>query len=243
MLVLALAASGCGKTLKESQVKKQIIVLAASPLASPLPKFEPGARYEFGRSEKLAKRIRSGEKPSVFVAENTKLPQGLAQAGKAGQPVPFATDEITIVVARDSNGKVKVASVKDLAKPGVKILAARPGTPLGGYTKQLLAKLPAGRAKRVQANMKRTATGPGEVLAKVVGGKADAGIVYHSDVLAARGKARGIPLPSGDVVKATFAAVTIKKAPHSANAAAYVERLRGSTAARVLRQAGFEPLR
>jgi molybdate transport system substrate-binding protein len=238
LCAVAALAPGCGSSLKSGFPKEQVVVWAAESVKAPLPKFDPGSRYMFGHPDQLAKQIRTGGRPDVFVSDGSALPQQLARAGLAERPVSFAGDPLVVVTPIKGS---KVHSLADLAKPGVKIAAGAPSTAIGQYTSQLLARLPATQAKAVRRNLKSSAPGPSAIVAKVADTGADAGIVYLSDAKGLRGKLKSIPVPAKLRPKVAFTAAVVKHGKHLSLARKYVVRLRLPTAQKVLRKSGFSP--
>ncbi len=84
-----------------------------------------------------------------------------------------------------------------------------------------------------------------QVLAKVVLGEADAGIVYRSDALAAKGKGKVaiavVEIPPELNVTAAYPIAALKAAPSPDLARAFIDLVRSPAGAAVLREAGFVP--
>jgi molybdate transport system substrate-binding protein len=78
------------------------------------------------------------------------------------------------------------------------------------------------------------------VLARVTGGEADVGLVYHDDAHKAGDKVDTIRFPeSGEAVN-VYPIVVVKKAAQSALAQKFVDLVTGPTGQRVLSQSGFD---
>lgn len=232
VVVAALAAlPGCGGGGDDGE----LTVSAASSLKSALPKYEPDARYSFAGSDELAAQIRAGAKPDVFAAANTKLPDDLFKAGLVEKPVVFASNRLVLAVPAGSR---KVASLADLGKPGVTIAAGAPAVPVGGYTREVIARLPAERARRIEANIRSNEPDVAGVVGKLTQGAVDAGFVYVTDVRATAGKLRAIPLPAALQPRVAYAAAVVKGRENVAAARDFVNGLRGNPA---LDESGFEP--
>ena len=99
----------------------------------------------------------------------------------------FATNKLEIIVAK---GNPKgITSVADLAEPGLTFVTAAPEVPIGKYTQQVLD---AAGVTVTPVSLEQNVKG---IVTKVTTGEADAGIVYHTDVLAAGDQAEGVADP------------------------------------------------
>lgn len=233
VLVAALAACGGG-----DGGDGKLTVSAASSLKNAFAKYEPGARYSFAGSDVLAAQIRAGAKPDVFAAANAKLPAQLFAAGLVERPVVFAGNRLVLAVAA---GATKVKSLADLEKPGVTIAAGAPSVPVGGYTREVLARLPAARAKRILANIRSNEPDVAGVVGKLTQGAVDAGFVYATDAQAAGGRLIAIQLPPALQPRVAYAAAVVKGTEHHDEAAKFVSGLLTGRGAAALMVAGFDP--
>jgi molybdate transport system substrate-binding protein len=107
------------------------------------------------------------------------------------------------------------------------------------------AKLGADFAARLQAKVVSRELNVRQVLAKVVLGEADAGIVYRSDAIAAKGKGKEtisvVEIPSDLNVTAAYPIAALKASPRPTLARAFIDLVRSPAGATVLREAGFVP--
>jgi len=118
-----------------------------------------------------------------------------------------------------------------------------PEVPIGAYTLQILqkaaTKLGADFPARVQAKVASRELNVRQVLAKVVLGEADAGIVYRSDASAARGKVAVVAIPPEANVIAEYPIAALKAAPHPDLARRFIDLVKSPAGAAALREAGF----
>jgi molybdate transport system substrate-binding protein len=221
LLVAGLAGPASGSTGSD-----RLTVFAASSLTNVLPKVDGGPRYSFAGSDQLALQIRKGAPVDVFAAASPKYPQDLYGDGLVSRPRVFATNRLVVIVPRSNPAGIK--SVTDLRKDGVRLVIGAAGVPIGDYTRQVLARLRLSSAPDVRS-----------VVAKVVLGAANAGIVYTTDARTAPRKLRTVTIPKRGqpVVKYEIAVVT--STDHAAAARAYVQRVLGPAGRRALRTAGF----
>ncbi|MEI7548173.1 MAG: molybdate ABC transporter substrate-binding protein, partial [Actinomycetota bacterium] len=86
--------------------------------------------FSFAGSSDLVTQLTQGAPADVFASADTKNMDKVAQAGLvAGDPTNFATNTLTIAVA-PGNPK-KIASLKDLAQPGISVVVCAPQVPCG----------------------------------------------------------------------------------------------------------------
>ncbi|MGZ6341263.1 MAG: molybdate ABC transporter substrate-binding protein [Candidatus Limnocylindrales bacterium] len=248
-----LGSGSAGGLAGSAASRRDLTVYAAASLTDALtalaPRFEatrPGLRLVVSTdaSSALRAKIEQGAPVDVFLSADTKNAQALADEHLAGTPVAFARNLLTIVVpAADPVG---VISPADLARPGLKVVAAGPDVPITRYADQAVARLatlpgyPAGYVAAVGANIVSREDNVRAVLAKVELGEADAGIVYATDARSSA-KVRTIAIPAAANVPATYAAVTISTSAQPTDAQAFLDWLVGAEAQSVLASLGFLP--
>jgi molybdate transport system substrate-binding protein len=115
-----------------------------------------------------------------------------------------------------------------------------PSVPAGAYAEQVLARLPGAERRAIRAKVRSREPDVAGVVAKVVQGAAGAGFVYATDVRAAGGRLRGIPLPHSS---ASYAVAVVRGTRHRREAELFVGGLVTGEGRRDLIAAGFEPAR
>lgn len=241
LVVTALAATlaACGGSGGE----RQLTVDAAASLQKSLTEYArsfPGVtvRSSFAGSDQLAAQIRQGARPDVYAAADTSYPEQLYRAGLVGKPRLFAANRLVIAVPAGS----RVASLADLAKPGVKLVIGDPSVPVGAYTRQVLARLPAGERRAILANVRSQEPEVSAIVAKLASGAADAGFVYVTDAKAAPpGSLRTVALPAVLQPDVAYAAAVVRGGPDPALARRWLAGLLSGSGAADLRRAGFLP--
>jgi molybdate transport system substrate-binding protein len=239
-VLLALAMAGCGDEDPASGDRPRLVVSAASSMTEALTAcsadFAPATvRLSFAGSDELAAQIRQGVKPDVYAAANTRLPDELNEEGRLGMPVRFATNELVIAVPEDS----EIDSVEELAAEGVKIAIGSESVPIGAYTREALARLPAGQRDAILANVRSTEPDVKGIVGKLTQGAADAGFVYVTDVKATAGELKAVELPSRLDPSVTYAAGVVRGAKQPELAEDFVDGLVEGICAGALREAGF----
>lgn len=189
----------------------------------------------------LAAQIAEGAPADVLIAADVEHPEALARDSlTAGQPRVFAASRVTIAVPREGT---LVQVPQDLARPGVRLVAAGAGVPITRYADEALARLAASQTdpeaflRAVSANIVSREDNVRAALAKVELGEGDAAIVYATDVLASA-RVREVPLPPAAAVSAEYAVVAVSDSP---DAAAFTAWLSGPEAADILERFGFQP--
>jgi len=196
-------------------------------------------------SATLETQIEQGAPADVFLSADTKNPQALVDKGlAAGDVVKFAGNLLTVIVPTANTAGVQ--SPADLAKPGIKVIAAGDAVPITKYASQLVANLakqsgyPADFAAKYAANVASKEDNVAAVVAKVELGEGDAAIVYVTDARNST-KVTTIPVPDGANVPATYGAVAVKASKNPDAAAAFLTWLTGPDGQAILAKYGFLP--
>jgi molybdate transport system substrate-binding protein len=219
-----------------------IMVFAATPLKPAFTllagKFQtdnPGATvdFDFATSAELANKLSRGVSADVFASADTAQMDTVVKADLAsGDPVNFATDTLAIVTA--PGDPKQVHSFADLAKPDVRVAVCQAAAPCGVAAQHI--------ADSTGVHFTPVSEEPigAAVLARVTGGEADVGLVYHDDAHKAGDKVDTIRFPeSGEAVN-VYPIVVVKKAAQSALAQKFFYLVTGPTGQRVLSQSGFD---
>ena len=247
--VLGLAAAGCGGdddgASGASAEPTRLVVSAASSMTEALEACAPqlgdaqnaDVKMSFAGSDELAAQIRQGANVDVYAAANTTLPDELHGDDLLGKPVEFATNELVLAVPRDSG----IDSVDDLTKEGTTVVVGSASVPIGAYTREILAKLPAVQEKAILANVRSNEPDVKGIVGKLTQGAADAGFVYVTDVHATGGELKAIELPKSLEPNVTYGAAVVTKSEHHKLAQRFVDGLTQGDCAVALREAGFGP--
>lgn len=242
-VVLALAGPvGCGDDGLQGG-KSDVRVSAATSLKQAFTSIgrdygDATVRFSFAGSDQLAGQIRAGVRPDLFAAANARLPRALFAEGLVERPVAFARNRLVLAVpARNA----EVEGPADLTRRGVKLAIGGQDVPVGDYTRTVLADLPDRTERAILANVRSEEPDVGGIVGKVAAGAVDAGFVYRTDVVAAGGRLRSLPLPGGADPEVVYEAAVIKGARAAGEARRFLAELRSGRAADALRRAGFLP--
>lgn len=217
--------------------KARITVYGASSLTDVFPKIDSHPSYQFGGSNMLAAQITQGAPADVFASANTTLPKQLFSQGLCSKPAVFTRNALVVVVPKSNPGNIR--SVYDLARPGVKLVIAAPGVPVGSYTLQILTNLKLSAA--VQENVVSRETDVREVLAKVALGEADAGFVYSTDAKTVSSKVRVIKVPASAQPTVQYGICVVSKSGNKAAARRFVKNVLSKRGQSLLLTFGFLP--
>ncbi|HVA85195.1 MAG TPA: molybdate ABC transporter substrate-binding protein [Candidatus Saccharimonadales bacterium] len=205
-----------------------------------------GITISFDSSAALRTQIEQGATADILASADTTNPQKLVDEGQGIGPVTvFAGNLLTVVVPPGNPANIQTPA--DLAKPGVRFVAATATVPIQKYATQLianLAKQPGYPADFVAAVTKNTVSKEQDVtsiLAKIELGEGDAGIVYASDAAGAGSKVKTIDVPTAANVPARYGAVVTKASKNPAAAEAFLQWLTTPPAQAILARYGFLP--
>jgi molybdate transport system substrate-binding protein len=238
-----LALTGCADTATTgggSGGFAEIKVFAAASLTDSFTKLaaqytaaHPGVNVtcNFASSSDLATQIQQGAPADVFASADT-INMGKV-ADLVGAPRTFAGNRLTIAV--EPGNPEGIAELADLADKNLKVVLAAPEVPAGKYAREILAK--AG-VTVTPVSLEESVKG---VAAKVMLGEADAGIVYVTDVSAARGKLDEVTIPDDQNLIATYPIAVVNSSKHTADAQGFMDYVLSPSGQKVLADYGFLP--
>jgi molybdate transport system substrate-binding protein len=154
------------------------------------------------------------------------------------KPVVFAGNKLVLATPASSP---RVKSLADLEKPGVTIAAGAASVPIGSYAREVIARLPPARAKKVLANIRSNEPDVAGIVGKLTQGAVDAGFVYATDVQAAGGKLIAIQLPAALQPQVAYGAAVVKGTKRHDAAVKFVAGLVTGKGQAALLAAGFDP--
>ena len=196
-------------------------------------------------SSALATQIEQGAPADVFLSADTTNPERLVDGGFAdGQPTAFAANALTMIVPGPN--PAGIATPADLARPGVKVIAAGGDVPITKYATLLVDRLaaqsgyPVDFATAYAANVVSREDNVKAVVAKIELGEGDAAIVYVTDA-AASTKVATIELPAAANVTASYAGIVVRASTQRDAARSLLDWLRGPEGQAVLASFGFQP--
>jgi len=196
-------------------------------------------------SSALEMQIEQGAPADVFLSADTMNPKKLVDGGFADDTaVTFADNKLAIIVPKANPARIKAPA--DLAKAGVKVIAAGDEVPITKYATQLVDNLvrhadcPVDFVAKYTANIVSKEDTVKAVVAKIELGEGDAGIVYGTDAKASTA-VTPIDVPDTANVPATYAGVVVKASKNAAAAKTFLDWFAGPGGQAILSEFGFLP--
>ena len=235
-----------------------LIVFAAASLTAAFEEigqsFEaahPGVTVvlNFAGSQQLAQQINEGAPADVFASANNSQMKVVIDAGEVitGSQRTFARNLLVMIYPRDN--PAGLIELKDLARPGLKLVLAAEEVPVGKYSLDFLDKAIADPVfgavykENVLKNVVSYEDNVKAVLTKVALGEADAGIVYSSDVIGEDAEKVGqIDIPDALNVIASYPIAPVKESEQPDLAQAFIELVLSPGGQAILAKYGFIPL-
>ena len=242
-----LVAAGCsGTSSSGSAASSTLTVFAASSLTAAFNRIgsdfaaaNPGitVTFNFGSSTDLASQIQSEGTADVFASASGTAMDAVASDPGVTDRTDFATNRLVIITPPDD--PAGISTIADLAKPGVQLVLAAKGVPVGDYARQALTS--AGLLSEAMQNVVSNEDDDASVVAKITSGEADAGIVYASDVAAAGNAVRSVTIPTAVNVAASYPIAVVTGSTQTEAATSFLNEVIGPTGQTTLKAYGFGP--
>ncbi|MEC3978572.1 molybdate ABC transporter substrate-binding protein [Amycolatopsis sp. H20-H5] len=235
-------ASGSPSAAGGGEAKTLTVFAAASltesfgALGKQFEASHPGltVKFNFAGSSALVQQLTNGAKVDVFAsADQANMDKATKGQVIDGQPAVFATNKLTVAVAKGNPKGIKAFA--DLARAGTIVVVCAPQVPCGAA------------AKKVETNTKVTLKPASEeqdvkaVLTKVQSGDADAGLVYVTDATSAASKVDKVDFPEASGAINNYPIAVVKDAPQAALAKEFTDFVLGAQGKAELTKVGFGP--
>lgn len=230
--------TGDGSPATGGSADQSVTVLAASSLTEPLTalarQYEAAhhgatVRLSFGSSTKLAQQVAQGAPADVIVLAGTEVVDQLPpEARDPARRTVIARNSLEIVTPPSDPAGIR--SLADFAKPGADVVLCVETAPCGRAADDVLDRA------RIEANVVSREVDVRSTLAKIVLAEADAAIVYHSDVVTAGDRVRGVVIPAAANTTLDYPLVRLTDSTGTEGFAEFVASDTGTTA---LTAAGF----
>lgn len=199
-------------------------------------------RFSFGASSALRLQIEQGAPADVFASADHDQMHPLADKRLVLATRTFARNRLVVVIPTANPAKLR--AVRDLARPGLRLVGTAPAVPIGRYTQEMLERLSRTRgytpdfAHRVNANIVSREANVRAALVKVELGEADAAVVYETDARSSQ-RVRALAIPERANVIAEYPVAVVAACPRRAAAEAFVGFLRSRQGRAGLKRFGF----
>ncbi|PRZ04790.1 molybdate transport system substrate-binding protein [Isoptericola sp. CG 20/1183] len=188
-------------------------------------------RLSLAGSSSLVAQIQQGAPADVFASADTTTMDELVADDLVGTPQDFATN--TLQIAVPPGNPAGVASLQDLAAPGLRLVVCAPQVPCGAAT---AATVDGAGIALQPVSEEQSVT---DVLGKVTAGEADAGLVYVTDVARAGDQVDGIPFAESDAAVNTYPIATVTDTDQPELAREFVDAVLSPEGQAVLAGLGF----
>jgi molybdate transport system substrate-binding protein len=190
-----------------------------------------------GPSDGLASQIQEGGGVDVFASASPTWMKAVQDDPGVTGRTDFAKNRLAVLVPSDN--PAGIASLEDVAKPGVKLVLAAESVPAGDYARRIFDN--AGITDDAMANVVSNEEDVKGVITKLLSGDADAGIGYVTDVTPqVSDQVSLIEIPDDENVIATYPIAVVTGSDAPALAQAFVDYVTGP-GQDVLAEYGFLP--
>jgi len=253
--VVSVLVITCGCTMPTQTAQgKQLTVFAAASLTDAFTEIgqsyhsnhsDTNVSFNFDGSQILQTQIENGAYADVFASADMGHMNALKNEGYMNNSTVtlFAQNKLEVIVPKDN--AAHIASMSDLAKPGLKIVIGTQSVPVGNYTLQVLDKMANGTfgpdfKNKVLSNVVSREPNVNNVVTKVALGEADAGFVYQSDVpMKQQAQVDKIIIPDMYNVVAQYPIGVLKQAKDPVLAQDFVNYVTSPAGQAILQKYGF----
>ncbi|MFB6262046.1 MAG: molybdate ABC transporter substrate-binding protein, partial [Bradymonadaceae bacterium] len=228
-----------------SSEQRRLLVLAASSLTEPVRQFarqfetEHGVEVQvsFGGSSRLARQIKQGAEPDVFLSADPKWIRHLEERSRINPATRTVFARNRLVWIHPAGRRREVAELDELDRWQPDRLAlAGSSVPAGAYAREALQRgdVWSRLEERVVSadNVKRA-------LQWVALGEAEAGVVYRSDAVGHEDVAISFAFPREVQPRIAYEGGVLRGSDRTRLAGTFLDQLAGSPGRSVLRDAGF----
>jgi molybdate transport system substrate-binding protein len=234
-LVGVAGCSAAGGKPRSEPTRHTVVMLAASSLTEPMTAiakdFEsshPGTdiQLSFAASSTVVSQVNQGAPADLIALAGTAAAVPLNKSLIVGSTPSLARNTLEIATPPSNPGKVD--AIADLSRPNLNVVLCAATVPCGKAAAKALS------AAGVVAHVVSYETDVKATLTKVQLGEADAAIVYHSDVVSAGGRVRGVPIAASVNQTLDYPLIRLTDDPTTVQFMTYVlsdqgrKRLRGN---------------
>lgn len=247
-LAAVVSATGCGgsppgspDTDGDGGLAGELVVSAAASLTNAFERVgdefeaahsEVTVTFNFAGSSRLAQQINEGAPADVFASADPENMQTVTGAGNGrGSPTVFTRNQLVITVPPDN--PAGIATLADLAEPGVKVALCAEQVPCGAAA---ATALDAGGVDLTPVTLEQDVRA---TLSKVTLGEVDAALVYRTDA-AAFSDVQAIEFPESASAINEYPIIVLAGAANQPAADAFVDYVLSEPGQQALTDAGFQ---
>lgn len=241
LVLTACGSESSGNSADSEQTT--LVVLAASSLTEAFGELETSYETEhtdidvqlsYDSSSTLAQQVLEGAPADVLATADAQTMASVTDESLTeGEPVPFATNTLTLVTPPDDPGGI--SDVSDLDSPDVSFAVCVPDAPCGQAAQALLDLDGVTAAATTEQDNVRS------VLTQVTTGQVDAGVVYVTDAQATGDQVRTVAIDNASEVVNSYPIAVLAEASDPAAAQDWVDLVTSSQGQQVLTSYGFGP--
>lgn len=203
----------------------------------------------FDGSQALRTQIEHGAYADVFASANNKQMNALKDLGLMNNSSVsvFTRNKLSLIIPKDN--PAEISNLRDIVKPGVKIVIGTKDVPVGDYALQIIDKLGNDSAygpeykEKVLANIISQETNVNYVVTKIALGEADVGFAYVSDVtLELSSRVSQIEIPDEYNIIAEYPIGITAESRYAAEALDFINLVKSEEGRAVLERYGFSPV-
>lgn len=203
----------------------------------------------FDGSQALRTQIEHGAYADVFASANNKQMNALKDLGLMNNSSVsiFTRNKLSLIIPKDN--PAEISNLRDIVKPGVKIVIGTKDVPVGDYALQIIDKLGNDSAygpeykEKVLANIISQETNVNYVVTKIALGEADVGFAYVSDVtLELSSRVSQIEITDEYNIIAEYPIGITTESRYAAEALDFINLVKSEEGRAVLERYGFSPV-
>ncbi len=203
----------------------------------------------FDGSQALRTQIEHGAYADVFASANNKQMNALKDLGLMNNSSVsiFTRNKLSLIIPKDN--PAEISNLRDIVKPGVKIVIGTKDVPVGDYALQIIDKLGNDSAygpeykEKVLANIISQETNVNYVVTKIALGEADVGFAYVSDVTQElSSRVSQIEIPDEYNIIAEYPIGITTESRYAAEALDFINLVKSEEGRAVLERYGFSPV-
>ena len=252
---LIVLTSGCASLRRSGpapQGEQTLTVVAACALAVPLDAIgaifqqrHPGVRYlgTYTGVQQILMQLQHGLRADVFAAASSEDMALARERGSVADARPMAYNRVCVVAWPGAH----LTGLRDLARPGLKVVVMSPNAPIGRCTDRCLEGMAADHdfgaemVKGIRANVKSEETEARDVITHVASGEVDAGFGWLSDARTSGSKVETFDLPQALSPPVEFPIAVLKSSQQTELAQQFVDIALSAEGQAILKQYGFTP--